>query len=256
MSTRRRATPTTEPAPPAAEVVWERAEPTRRPAPAPLSREAIVRAALALADAEGLEAVSLRRVGGALGAGPMRLYGYVSTKEELLDLLVDAVYGEMAAGRAMRGDWRKVLRGLARGLRRTADTHPWFVALLGGRPHLGPNALAYLESTLGALDDAGTFGHVDAIMQAVQTVNAYVIGAIQTEAQERVAQALSGKSKSEWQAAHAPYIQRLLATGRFPALARVLRNATHPPFDVVFERGLGCVLDGIAAQQAAAKRAR
>src|SRR4051812_5474668 len=98
----------TEPA-----LVWERAEPAVRAAPSPLSRDTIVRAAIAMADADGLEAVSLRKVGAALDAGPMRLYGYVDTKEELLELMVDAVYGETAFEAPRDGDWRDALRSSA-----------------------------------------------------------------------------------------------------------------------------------------------
>src|SRR4051812_12274830 len=108
-----------KPGAPEASMVWERPEPAPRPAPGPLSRERIVRAAVALADAQGLPAVSLRKVGAALDAGPMRLYGYMSTKEELLELMVDAVYGEMAAEGALTGDgadWRAALCEVAQRL--------------------------------------------------------------------------------------------------------------------------------------------
>src|SRR3954470_10993059 len=73
-------------------LVWERPEPPNRPVPAPLDRERIVRTAMGLADADGLEAVSLRKVAAALGVGPMRLYGYLDSKDELLDLMVDAFH--------------------------------------------------------------------------------------------------------------------------------------------------------------------
>ena len=76
-------------------LVWERPEPPDRPVLAPLSRERIVRAAIRLADADGLEAVSLRKVAAALDVGPMRLYGYIASKDELFDLMVDAVHAEI-----------------------------------------------------------------------------------------------------------------------------------------------------------------
>ncbi|GAB3891720.1 hypothetical protein GCM10029964_065350 [Kibdelosporangium lantanae] len=87
-------------------LVWERPEPPSRPVLAPLSRELIVGAAIRLADADGLDAVSLRKVAAALDAGPMRLYGYIATKEELLDLMVDAVQAEI---QPTGDDWREVL---------------------------------------------------------------------------------------------------------------------------------------------------
>lgn len=76
-------------------LIWERPEPAARSSLSPLSRDRIVRAAIGLADGDGLPAVSLRKVAAALDAGPMRLYRYVDTKEELLDLMVDAVYAEI-----------------------------------------------------------------------------------------------------------------------------------------------------------------
>ncbi|NOU30228.1 MAG: TetR/AcrR family transcriptional regulator [Polyangiaceae bacterium] len=233
---------------PEATLVWERPEPTRKAAPEPLSRERIVRAAIAIADAEGLPAVSLRNVGAALSAGPMRLYGYVATKEELLDLMVDAVYGEMVPARTPRGDWRKALRAIAHRMRRTAGDHPWFVDLVGGRPHIGPHALAHMETTLASLSSTAGFEEIDAIMQAVGTVNAYVLGALRAQKTERQAELDTGMDEQQWQTATSPYMHRMLATGRYPLLGRVVREANHPSPDVVFDRGLDCVLDGIAAR--------
>ncbi|WP_044966599.1 TetR/AcrR family transcriptional regulator [Sorangium cellulosum] len=231
-----------------ASLIWERPEPALRPAPGPLSRDRIVRAAIALADAEGLAAVSLRKIGASLDAGPMRLYGYLDTKEELLELMVDAVYGEMASAGPIPGGWREALRTIAHRTRRAAREHGWFIDLLGGRPHLGPNALAHLEASLAALSGAPGFEDIDAVMMAVGTVNAYVLGAIRAEANELRAEVASGMDQTEWQRASEAYIRRMIATGRFPTLAKVVKDATHPPADAAFDRGLDCVLDGIAAR--------
>jgi AcrR family transcriptional regulator len=235
-------------------LVWERPEPARRPAPRPLSRDRIVRAAVELADREGLDAVSFRNVGAVLNAGPMRLYGYLATKEELLELMVDAVYGEMAAEAPIPGNWREVLRTTAYRVRRAAQRHKWFTDLLGGRPHLGPNALAYLEASLAALSAFPGFEDIDLVLQAFGTVRAYVIGAVRSEESELRAERESGMDEVAWQRATWPYIQRMIATGRFPMIARVAQDATHPPLDVVFDRGLDCVLDGIAVRLSNAHR--
>ncbi len=245
----RRMTARQKPPATAEALIWERPEPASRPTPGPLSRDRIVRAAMAIADAEGLASVSLRNVGAALEAGPMRLYGYVSTKEELLDLMVDAVYGEMSSAGPIRGDWREALRSIAHRIRRAAGEHRWFLDLLGGRPHQGPNALAHLEASLAALSDSPGFEDIDGVMLALKTVNAYVIGALRGEAIELRAEVESGLTKSEWQATSWPYIQRMIATGRFPTIARVVRDAAHPSPDIVFDQGLDCVLDGIAARR-------
>ena len=132
-------------------LVWDRPEPVKRSAPGPLSRDRIVRAAIAIADKEGLGGVSLRKVAAKLNAGPMRLYAYTSTKEGLFELMVDAVYGEIAATGPIRGEWRDALRSIAHRTRKAAKKHNWFVDLLSRRIHLGPNALAYAEASLAAL---------------------------------------------------------------------------------------------------------
>ncbi|MET8901209.1 TetR/AcrR family transcriptional regulator C-terminal domain-containing protein [Streptomyces sp. NPDC004538] len=222
-------------------LVWERPEPPERPVPAPLNREKIVRAAIRLADADGLEAVSLRKVATALGVGPMRLYGYIAGKEELLDLMVDAVYAEI---RPVGDGWREVLRSLAETTRRAAHEHEWLADLLGGRPQLGPHALARGEAVVAALHDVDT----DAVMPVVTAVDAYVIGAVRREVADRRAERATGMDERRWQASLGPYLERTFATGRFPALATVVRDAAHLDADETFRMGLDFLLDGVEAR--------
>ncbi|MEW9553733.1 TetR/AcrR family transcriptional regulator [Nonomuraea sp. NPDC050783] len=224
--------------------VWDRPEPPARPTPVPLDRERIVAAAVELADEGGLEAVSLRKVAARLDAGPMRLYGYISTKEELLDLMVDAVYAEILPP-APPPDWRAALRTLAHRTRQAAHRHPWLADLLGGRPALGPNALAVGEVSLAALD--GLAG-LDVMVRAVETVNAYVTGAIRREIADLRAERATGLSKRDWQRAHGPYVTRMLDTGRYPTLARVVRDGPEPRVEESFDAGLDWVLDAVAAR--------
>jgi AcrR family transcriptional regulator len=233
-------------------LVWERPEPPSLPAPSPLSRDRIVRTAIDLADAGGIGEVSLRKVAATLDAGPMRLYGYVATKDELLDLMVDAVYAEITPPEPTVEDWRTALRSLAHRTRQAAHRHEWFADLLGGRPHIGPNALAHLEATMSALDAAPGFDDIDAIMQAAGTVYAYTLGALRAEITERRAERASGMTEHHWQTASGPYITRMLATGRYPTLAKVIHDATHP--DTAFDTGLDCVLDGIAIRLGSERR--
>ncbi|MFF7457191.1 TetR/AcrR family transcriptional regulator [Kitasatospora sp. NPDC008115] len=221
-------------------LVWERPEPPGRPTPAPLSRDRIVGAAIRLADADGLEAVSLRKVAAVLGAGPMRLYGYIATKEELLDLMVDAVHAEI---RPSGGSWREVLHSLADATRRAAHRHEWFADLIGGRPHLGPHTLASGEAVAAGLNGVD----LDLAVPAIAAVNAYVVGAVRREITERRAERTTGMDKEQWQAAYGPYLQRTFATGRFPALAMVVRDGPHLDPDETFRTGLGFLLDGIEA---------
>ena len=230
--------------------IWERPEPARRRAPVPLTRQRIVQAAITIADNDGLAALSLRKVAAKLKAMPMRLYTYTSTKDGLFELMVDAVYGEIGAADHGRGEWRGALGVIAGRTRRAARKHPWFVDLFGGRPHQGPNALAYLEACFAALDGVSAFADIDVAMQAVRTVNAFVVGAVRSEISERRAETQSGLTKKQWQAASAVYMERALSTGQYPMLTRVVREATHPSADAIFEEGLECVLDGIAARLA------
>jgi len=240
--------------PEARDLVWDRPAPLKRPVPGPLTRERIVRAAVSLADKQGLEGVSLRKVAARLNVGPMRIYGYTSTKEGLLELMVDAVYGEIAESEPARVDWRDALRSIARRTRAAAKKHVWLVDLLGGRAHLGPNALAHLEGSLAALAGTRGFEDVDTVLQALRTVNAYAIGAIRGEASELRAELQTGMNRSAWQDAAWPYLERVIATGRFPMLAKVVKEAHHPSADAAFETGLEWVIDGIAAALVKNKR--
>jgi len=222
--------------------VWDR--PERATRPAPLDRERIVAAAIELADEGGLEAVSVRKVAARLDVGPMRLYGYISTKEELFDLMVDEVYAEILPVKPPVG-WREALRGRAYRTREAALRHEWLADLLGGRPTLGPNALAVTEATLAALDG---LADIDTVMRAAETVSAYTAGAIRRETANLRAERATGLSKRDWQRAHGPHVSRMLATGRFPALAKMVREGTEVDAETSFATGLDWVLDAVAAK--------
>ncbi|MFC3898977.1 TetR/AcrR family transcriptional regulator C-terminal domain-containing protein [Lentzea rhizosphaerae] len=229
------------------ELVWDRPEPPSRPSPTPLSRELIVRAAITLADGGGLDEVSLRKVAAALNAGPMRLYGYIETKDELLDLMVDEVYGEITPPDPS-ADWRAALRHIAHEIRDATKRHEWLIDLIGGRPNRGPNSLAFMESTLGAVG----FETIDEVMSAVAAVMAYVHGAVRNEITEIRAERSSGLTEEQWQRASGPYIERMLATGRYPTLARFIYEGSHPDPVQRFDSGLDYLLDGIATRHSPA----
>jgi len=222
--------------------VWERPEPPERRALSPLSRERIVRAAVTLADAEGIEAVSLRKVAAVLDAGPMRLYRYIDTKDELLDLMVDAVYAEIPAPTG--AGWRDVVRSFAQGTRDAALRHEWFADLLGDRPRLGPAALAHTEASLAALRAAG-LDDIDTIMSTVEVLTVYLTGAVRAEVAERRAERATGLDEREWQMSMGPHIVAMFATGDYPVLAEAVHDARHRDAEAVFELGLDYLLDGI-----------
>ncbi|MBQ1020737.1 TetR/AcrR family transcriptional regulator C-terminal domain-containing protein [Micromonospora sp. D93] len=222
--------------------VWDR--PTPPNPPVPLDREQIIAAALALADEGGLEAVSVRKVAARLNAGPMRLYGYISSKDELFDLMVDEVHAEILPPE-QPGDWREALRVLAHRTRQAALRHVWLVDLLGGRPTLGPNGLAVTEATLAALDG---LADIDTVLRAVGTVSAYVTGAIRHEIANLRAERATGLSKRDWQRASGPHVMKMLATGRFPALSKAVHDGTEVDAEESFATGLDWVLDAVAAK--------
>ncbi|MEU1087221.1 TetR/AcrR family transcriptional regulator [Streptomyces sp. NPDC005892] len=222
--------------------VWDRPEPPTQPVP--LDRGRIVAAAIALADEGGLEAVSVRKVAARLDAGPMRLYRYISSKEELFDLMVDEVQAEILP-EEQPGDWREALRVLAQRTRKAALRHAWLADLLGGRPVMGPNGLAVAEATLSAFD---SLTDIDTVMRAVEMVNAYSIGAIRRETANLRAERVTGLSKHDWQRAHGPHMTSMLATGRFPALSRVVYDGTDVDAQTSFTIGLDWVLDAVAAK--------
>jgi hypothetical protein len=174
----------------------------------------------------------------------MRLYGYVATKEELLDFMLDEVYGEILSEGPFEGDWRAILAEVANRARGACKKHGWLVELLGGRPHVGPNSLAYLEAAFAALHEALDGDDIDVAMMAIRTVHAYAIGAIRAEFSD----VLAGRDKPEWQEANWPYIRRLIETGRFPMLAKIVESGTQFSPDEKFEEGLNCVLLGIGSQ--------
>ncbi|MEU5781561.1 TetR/AcrR family transcriptional regulator C-terminal domain-containing protein [Micromonospora lupini] len=222
--------------------VWDRPEP-RNP-PVPLDRAQIIAAAIALADEGGLEAVSLRKVAARLNAGPMRLYGYISTKDELFDLMVDEVHAEILP-EEQPGDWREALRVLAHRTRQAALRHVWLADLLGGRPTLGPNGMAVTEAKLAALDG---LADIDTALRAAETVSSYLIGAIRREIANLRAERATGLSKREWQRASGPHLTKMLATGRFPTLTKVVHHGRETNAEESFATGLDWVLDAVATK--------
>jgi AcrR family transcriptional regulator len=216
-------------------LIWERPVAQRR-RNVQLDRERIVAASIALADAEGLGAVTLRRVAAALGVLPMRLYTYLETKSDLLDLMADEVFATVEPP-APQIPWRPALTTIAHGLRGAAVRHPWFVDLLGSRPPYGPHGLRLTERAWSAIYDLCP----DAAAAAACTTAliGYVTGALQ---QQQGALEEAGVTR---------YLTRAVAEGPFPTLARAF---TELPAQDTFALGLDVVLDGIAAQLTGRRR--
>ena len=217
-----------------------------------LSQAEIVDAAIAVADAEGAAAISMRRIAQVLQAGTMSLYWHVENKEHLLDLMLDTVLGETEVPDA-GGDWRAALRAIAFSERTLLHRHRWVMDFIGGRPPLGPHVIANLERSLTALDSL-QLGTAIA-MNVLMTVNTYVMGAVLREMRELRAQRdleASGLDKAEIEIGVAEWARRLRADGRFGHFLRIIEDDVDPDAedtrDERFEFGLDCVLDGIAAR--------
>ena len=133
-------------------------KPTSRPAAAPrrrLSRDRILRSALRIADREGVAALSMRRLGQALGCEAMSLYNHVANKDDVLDGIVDLVIGEMEPPTPDAPDWRRAMHRRAHSAHEVLLRHPWSAALIVSRVNAGPHNLAYVDATLGCLLGAG-----------------------------------------------------------------------------------------------------
>ncbi|AEW99498.1 TetR/AcrR family transcriptional regulator C-terminal domain-containing protein [Streptantibioticus cattleyicolor] len=210
----------------------------RKPA---FSREAITAAAVALADAEGLEAVTIRRVAARVGAGAMSLYSYAPDKETLLELMVDHVSGELPVTEPLTGDWRADLKAIAHHQRALMLRHPWLPATLTTRRTPGPNTLAFLERALAALRPSGLDGA--AKLEVYAQLTAFVAGHVGYE----IAQAAVASSP-ERAAAETRYLAAVAADGHHPELAEALRapGRSLAP-EATFARFLGRLVDGLDA---------
>jgi len=215
-----------------------------------LTVDRILRAAVDIADADGLGALSMRRVADRLGVGTMSLYTYVPAKAELVDLMYDAVCGEPARPE-QRGDWRERLEAIARRTWNLYLRHPWMLQVMAmARPPLGPNSIATYDYDLRAVDGIGlTELEMDSV---VSLVSVYVQGAARTAVDAARTEQDTGLTDEEWWAAHGPLLAKVFDAERYPVAARVgavageTYQAAYDPAHG-FEFGLTRVLDGIAA---------
>jgi AcrR family transcriptional regulator len=229
----------------AASLIWVRPERPRSVRPA-LSREQIIRVALALADAEGIDAISIRRIAARLEVSAMALYWYIERKEDVLDLMIDAVYSEVPVPQPGSRDWRSHLQEIAVQTRAMMHRHPWFASLIGHRAVLGPNALKQTDDLLGRVSQLGF--DMTTSMSLLAMFNAYIVGFVLGEMGEAEAQRRTGLNKEEWQEQVAPYMhEQVIASGRYPHLAQYLVESEERPADERFLFGLTRLLEGIAA---------
>jgi AcrR family transcriptional regulator len=231
------------------ELLWGTSERPGRRGPRPgLSVGTIVRSAIAIADRDGLEAVTMRRLADSLGVRPMALYTYVPGKSELLDLMLDTVYREMSRS-AWPGDgWRERLVAVARDNRALFEAHPWAAAISTSRPPLGPGLMAKYEHELSALENAGLD---DIEMDAALTFLLDFVRSCALAAHDAGATRQgTGMTDEEWWAANAPLLARIIDEDAYPTAARVgaaagaAHGGAYSP-DHAWEFGLARLLDGL-----------
>jgi AcrR family transcriptional regulator len=218
------------------ELLWGQQErPSRGPKPG-LTLDGIVRAAIAIADAEGLDALSMQRVAGEFGFTTMSLYRYVPGKSELIDLMIDTAIGDPPDLSVIPGGWRPKLAEWARFTWVFFQQHPWFLPAAMGRI-MGPNQLGWLEQAVAALSGYGLVGQE--LLEAVLVVNGHVrsmasFATVQTKAESEAWVAAIGEALRSH-------------SDRFPALSAAIADGAFAPNDDDdgLEFGLQRVLDGV-----------
>ncbi|MET9224738.1 TetR/AcrR family transcriptional regulator [Lentzea sp. NPDC003310] len=209
--------------------------------PLGLSREAIVRKAMEMLDADGLAKLSMRKLAAALGAAPMSLYWHVPTKDALIELCLDEVYGEFPLP-GPDDDWETAVRGMMHAMRHLAHKHPWWIRGQGEFNSIGPKAVAMSDAMLTTMLGAGL--SLGAAAQSISTISSFAVG---------------------YSIAEVNFVARGGMDSPPPDLAKIadLHREKHPNYvkmlDVQeiwtlegqFEFGLDCVIDGIKARVAA-----
>ncbi|WP_051466692.1 TetR/AcrR family transcriptional regulator [Actinomadura oligospora] len=199
---------------PISDSVWMRPGRPRRGRPQ-LSRGEIVTAAVALLDTEGLDGFSMRRLGAALEAGATSLYFYVDGKDELLDLAMDEVLGEVPLP-GPEVAWREAAAGFAREMRTMLVRHHWVIGLFGTRMAIGPNAMRFSDRFIAVFTSAGFSGRD--VARASSLLMSHAVGAAAYEAAYRQATDGLGVGRSELLEQLDPYVTS--QSDRFPHYAR------------------------------------
>lgn len=229
------------------QLLWEDRTPGTRGPKAAVSPDDVVQAAMEIADADGLAAVTMSAVAGRLGFTTMALYRYFPNKETLIDAVIDAGTGQPPAFTEPRADWRREVSGWAHAKRASLCARPWLAELpFVAAPH-GPNWLLWLEAITNALSRTGL--SAQDIGGALSVVDGYTRGASDTAVSLARARK-RGISDAEWAAGVGADLGRAIGDPRFPCFAAVI---TAPPdtaprsLEASFDWGLERVLDGIEA---------
>ncbi|MGV3707768.1 MAG: TetR/AcrR family transcriptional regulator [Gemmatimonas sp.] len=207
----------------------------------PLSHERILRAAIKLADKEGLESLSMRKLATALKVEAMSLYNHVANKDELLSGMTDQIIGEIALPER-GGDWKAAMRARAVAALAVMVAHPWAPMLVVSRINVGPNMLRYIDATLGVLQEAGfSWFETD---RAWNTMDNYIYGFALQQQNFPV-------NPDDYPSAAAAYLN-MLPVEKYPYMhaltARVADGSHDGTLDFGF--GLEVILDGLERRRA------
>jgi AcrR family transcriptional regulator len=230
------------------------ARPAGRPTSAPrrsagpeggLTLDRIVTAGIRIADAEGLGALSMRRVASEVGVATMSLYRHVADKDELLLRMMDVVFQSWQLPSEPPAAWRQRLESVARLIWDGCRQHPWLASAMSiTRPQPLPGAVAISEFGLATLDGLGL--DYDTTFTAYITFVNYVRGTALNLELEAEAEAVTGVDSEEWTNAQASTMRALAETGQFPVFTRYVSREYDFDLDKLFEFGLRRLLDGIA----------
>jgi AcrR family transcriptional regulator len=232
------------------ELLWRRTLGTPQGSRGPRQRvsvDEVIRAGIAVADAEGLPAFSMRKVADRLGLKLMSIYTYVPGRAELIGLMIDEVAGEQVLA-PHEGPLRQRLTKIARQLWDEFHRHPWLLQVETSRPWIGPHLSDRWEWQLAAIEGAG-FTDLE-MDQVVTLINGFAAAAARASVEARRAAEQSGISDVEWWEVNAPVLERVMPPGRYPISGRVGTtagqeyNAVSDP-ERSFRFGLDRILDGL-----------
>jgi AcrR family transcriptional regulator len=203
----------------------------------------VLRAAIAMADAGGIEALTMRRLGRELGVEAMSLYNHVANKEEIVDGIVDLVFGEIDLPSG-GGDWRMAMRRRAISLRDVLLRHRWAIGLMESRRNGGPSNLGHHDAVIGTLRAAGF--DINLVAHAYSVLDGYIYGFALTKMTLPF-------DTSEEAAQVAETMLRPLPVNAYPNLGAMIEHAMQPGYDYgdEFEYGLDLILDGLERVRAA-----
>lgn len=228
-----------------------------------LTVAAIVDAAIALADEQGLDALSMRKVADRLGRTAMALYTYIPGKSELLELMIDTVFADLPTDYDLTDGWRPAMEAASLDVWDFFQRHPWMLHIAGVRTVLGPHVFDWYETQLRIVDATGLNGLE--MTRVIGAVAGYVRGAAKAVADARSAEQVTGVSDDDWWNARSPLLDEFSGdvwTDRYPVSTRLSEEHVYDQPDrdpdddtpylvheelVAFEFGLARLLDGIDA---------